>query len=289
MKKMSNFLLFFCFTSLVYAQKSDFEKPITFDTLIGTLPSLIRCNDRPYIVTSNIEVPPDRTVTIEPGTVLLFRNFSGLHVRGRLIARGTPEKPIVFTSEFDRQYNPSSTRNANPFDWDGIYMTLNSLGTQFTHVVIAYSVYCITSESKFIRLDPLTVIDNGKSVITIDQQEYPLTDTLFTYTLDNVDISDKKLNLFRDPVAKKRTIFRILGSTLMLGGAVGGIYYAVELNKDSKTLQNLSETDFVNLNTHTNADWKKNNENVNNDKWFIGGSSFVLLGGLAFFTWTFTF
>jgi len=286
---MQYFLLFFCISSLVYAQKSDNQQKIAFDTLIGTLPSLLRYNERPYIVTSNIEVPPDRTVTIEPGTVLLFKNFSGLHIRGRLIARGTPDKPIVFTSEYDRRYNPSSNRDANPFDWDGIYMTFNSLGTQFTHVVIAYSVYCITSESKFIRLDPLTVIDNGKSVITIDQHEYPLTDTLFTYTLDNLDISDKGINLLRDPLAKKRTVFRILGTTLMLGGAAGGIYYALELNKDSKNLQNLSEPDFVNLNTHTNADWEKNNENVNNDKWYIGASSLVLLSGLAFFTWTFTF
>src|SRR5512133_378274 len=289
MKKMQYFLLFFCISSLVYAQKSDSQKLISFDTLIGTLPSLIRYSEKPYIVTSNIEVPPDRTVTIEPGTVLLFKNFAGLHIPGRLIARGTTEKPIVFTSAYDRQYNTSSARDANPFDWDGIYITLNSLGTQFTHVTIAYSVYCITSESKFIRLDPLTVIDNGKSVITIDQLEYPLTDTLFTYTLDNYDISGKSINLLKDPIAKKRTIFRILGTTLMLGGAAGGIYYAVELNKDSKSLQNMSESDFVNLNAHTSTDWKKKNENVNNDKLFIGGSSLVLLGGLAFFTWTFTF
>lgn len=286
---MQYFLLFFCISSMVYAQNSDSQKSGSFDTLIGTLPSLIRYSERPYLVTSNIEVPPDRTVTIEPGTVLLFKNFSGLHIRGRLIARGTAEKPIVFTSEYDRQYNPSSAREANPFDWDGIYLTLNSLGTQLTHVTIAYSVYCITSESKFIRLDPLTVIDNGKSIITIDQQEYPLTDTLFTYTLDNYDISGKVINLFKDPIAKKRTVFRILGTTLMLGGAATGIYYALELNKDSKDLQNLSKTNFVNLNTHTSADWKKYNENVKNDKWFIGGSSLVLLGGLAFFTWTFTF
>jgi hypothetical protein len=289
MKKMSYFLLFFCITSLVYAQKSDIRKAVSFDTLIGTLPSLLRYSERPYLVTSNIEVPPDKTVTIEPGAVLLFKNFSGLHIRGRLIARGTPEKPIVFTSEYDRRYNPSSARDANPFDWDGIYMTLNSLGTQFTHVTIAYSVYCITSESKFIRLDPLTVIDNGKSVITIDQQEYPITDTLFTYTLDNYDISGKGINLFSDPIAKKRIVFRILGTTLMISSAAGAIYYAVELNKDYKKQQSLSKTDFDNLNSHASSDWNKNNGNVNNDKWFIGGSSLVLLGGLALFTWTFTF
>jgi hypothetical protein len=289
MKKMSNFLLFFCISLLVYAHNSEPQQSGSFDTLIGMLPSLIRYSERPYLVTSNIEVPPDRTVTIEPGTVLLFKNFSGLHVRGRLIARGTPEKPIVFTSEYDRRYNPSSSRDANPFDWDGIYMTLNSLGSQLTHVTISYSVYCITSESKFIRLEPLTVIDNGKSVIMIDQQEYPLTDTLFTYVLDNYDISKVKINLFKDPIAKKRTIFRMLGTTLMLGGVGSGIYYAIELNKDSKSLQDLSGTNFVNLNLHTSADWKNKNEKVNNDKWFIGGSSLVLLGGLAFFSWTFTF
>jgi hypothetical protein len=65
----------------------------------------------PYIVTSTIQVYGTATdlvtLTIEPGVEVRFNNYVALNVgynsnRGALIAKGTPENPIVFTRNDSR-------------------------------------------------------------------------------------------------------------------------------------------------------------------------------------------
>ena len=55
-------------------------------------------NDKTYIVTSNVGVAPDATLTIEPGTDVLFNGEYSLNVGGQLIADGTEAAPIRFLS-----------------------------------------------------------------------------------------------------------------------------------------------------------------------------------------------
>jgi hypothetical protein len=52
----------------------------------------------PYIVVDTVEVQQNITLTIEPGVVVKFNDGRGLLVDGELIARGTSNSPIVFTS-----------------------------------------------------------------------------------------------------------------------------------------------------------------------------------------------
>ena len=53
--------------------------------------------DHTYLVNDNIGVMEGATLTIEPGTRLEFMEGMGLSSFGKLVAKGTPEKPIVFT------------------------------------------------------------------------------------------------------------------------------------------------------------------------------------------------
>lgn len=59
-----------------------------------------------YIVTKTLAVPDGRTLTIEPGTVIKFKDKTGLRVSsgGHLIAEGKPGKMITFTKA-DLLYN----------------------------------------------------------------------------------------------------------------------------------------------------------------------------------------
>ena len=50
-----------------------------------------------YIVTTPLLVPSNLTLTINPGTILKFKDNSGLKCSGKLIARGTTDSLIVFT------------------------------------------------------------------------------------------------------------------------------------------------------------------------------------------------
>lgn len=54
-------------------------------------------SDKTWYVTENIGIPQGVTMTIEPGTRLEFAKGMGLSSSGRLIANGTPEKPIILT------------------------------------------------------------------------------------------------------------------------------------------------------------------------------------------------
>ncbi len=53
--------------------------------------------DHVYYVNENLAILEGATLTIEPGTRLEFAEEKGLSSLGKLVAKGTPEKPIVFT------------------------------------------------------------------------------------------------------------------------------------------------------------------------------------------------
>ena len=73
----------------------------------------------PYLVTGSIVVFPNRTLTIEPGVEVIVTadntfntgNFIYLEVRGSLVANGTGNAPIVFTS---------TDTTTGFYNWEGI-------------------------------------------------------------------------------------------------------------------------------------------------------------------------
>jgi hypothetical protein len=234
-------------------------EPQPHDTLAGPLPALIKAQKTPYIVIANIEVPPQKTVTIEPGVIFLFKNFSGLHIRGRLIARATADRPIVFTSEFDKSCNDESSREPNPYDWDGIYMTYDALGSQLAHCEIRYSVYGLISDTKLIRLDPVTFKDNGKSIIVIENEEISVSETPFRHVLDQNDsgLVKNAVEFVQDPLQSKRTAYRVGSSLTVLGGIGVSAVFGYQWYKSFVKCKNLSSEEFGNLNRDNgNSLWK---------------------------------
>ena len=65
----------------------------------------------PYTVTETVEVAEEVTLNVESGVKVLFNENAGLIVSGQLIAIGTQEETIDFTS---------SKEAPSPADWDGI-------------------------------------------------------------------------------------------------------------------------------------------------------------------------
>jgi hypothetical protein len=78
-----------------------------FTELAGELPQEIRADKSPYLVRADIFVTTGKTVRIEPGTVFLFNNFTGLHVQGVLTVKGTAARPVIFSSAHDRALQPT--------------------------------------------------------------------------------------------------------------------------------------------------------------------------------------
>ncbi len=268
------------------------KKAVEFESISGPLPKTVKAKDTPYLVVSDIEVPPDRIVTIEPGTVFLFKNFAGLHVQGRLIAEGTKVKPIVFTSEYDRSFNPSSKQYPNPYDWNGMYIHSDGLGTRLSFCKILYSVYGIVSETKFIRIDPCLFKNNGRSDLVIEGTEHKIQKGPYRYVLSKKDatIDGVPVNLLKDPLAPRRNIVRYTSLAAILGGCAATAFQALEYRDSQERLESLSDKDdFENLQKHTSEDWEVAQENRNFDILLGGAGLGVGLLGIIGFVWTFTF
>lgn len=71
--------------------------------------------DHVYLVNENIAIMKGATLTIEPGTRLEFMEGVGLSSSGKLVAKGTPEKPIVFTGHHGVPWG-GIRLNSNPRD-----------------------------------------------------------------------------------------------------------------------------------------------------------------------------
>lgn len=100
----------------------------------------------PYLVTGSMVVFPNRTLTIEPGVEVIVSadytfntgNFIYLEVRGTLIANGTSNAPIVFTS---------SDTTTGFYNWEGIRIKGSQGGTvQMNHFELHNTWYGIYND-----------------------------------------------------------------------------------------------------------------------------------------------
>lgn len=88
----------------------------------------------PYRVNGQYQIDRDAVVTIEPGVEIQFEEASGLAVapngKARLLARGSAERPIRFTS---------ATASPAAGDWDGITFFAGAAGSVLEHVVVEHA------------------------------------------------------------------------------------------------------------------------------------------------------
>ncbi len=262
-----------------------------YDTIAGDLPAVVAAGERPYLVAGDIYVPPGRTVTIQAGAVFLFRNFTGLQVQGKLIAKGNGAKPVVFTSENDRQYNRHESVDAAPYDWNGVHIHKDGIGTEMEHCAILYSVDGLVADTRFIRLSPCTFLNNGRASLTIEGIEHEVGEEPYEYSLAVKDakLDGVALSVLSDPLAPPRNILRYSGIALAVGGAALGIVFSSNFNESSKDLDGLSSTDASNLADHTSGDWAKaRSEKRKSLAGMLAGWGIMVLGGVGL-TVSFTF
>ena len=105
----------------VYLYYQDLRTDRTFDG-----PGML--NGRPFIIES-VSVYEGMALTITPGTTLRFIPDASFDVSGHLTAQGTPNQPIVFTS------NEASPQ---PGDWAGISFSYSS-HTSLSHCEVGYA------------------------------------------------------------------------------------------------------------------------------------------------------
>lgn len=147
----------------------------------------------PYIVTGNIIVDEDTTLTINPGTTIRFNSGLELTVRGTLITRGTSGNLITFTS------NQISGADG---DWTGIKFEDTSVdatlsGTSYVsgsiiqYAVIEYADNGIDLNRAYPLIDNSIIRFNHRGIY----MERSAGDNDFTVTITNNSIVDNGLLL----------------------------------------------------------------------------------------------
>jgi hypothetical protein len=253
--------------------------------IAGSLPDTVKARTMPYLVVGDIEVPVNKTVTIEKGVVFLFKTFTGMHVLGKLNAQGTSEAPIIFTSENDSLSGAETSLHAVAYDWNGIYFHECAVGSKMSFCTVKYSVYGIVSETKYIKLSPVNFSFNGKSDLVIEGKKQAVTDQPFLYN----NFSE----ILIDPLAYRRTTLRYAGIAVAIMAGAGTVYYAVQWNKAQTYLSSISKDDPPNVPPPTyqknKPDWKNAQTKRNNFINYTVVSGTLAMLGMIGVGWSFTF
>ena len=265
---------------------------LAFTELAGDLPNEVTAANSPYLVVADIFVPTGKTVRIAPGTVFLFNNFTGLHIQGVLTAHGSVANPIIFTSANDHTYSKKDDRNPTPYDWNGIYIQKDGMGTEMEHFKVLYSVKGIVSETKFINLKSGVFKENGRSHCTIEGAEQKVVaGKPFSHavSLKDATIDGVPIKILKDPQADKRNTLRYGGLAFLVGGMALGGYYGIEYRDSRSEFEEFQSSDTSNILYNSKEDWKAARLKRNRDlAGALAGAVLALVGSVGFI-WTFTF
>ena len=173
-------LAFFCVNSLVATPVSGIE---VSDIQTGRW----GLENSPYIVTGNINIPANSTLTIEPGVVVKFAGYYNIQVQGTLQAVGNVGKRIVFTSAHDKEFGitrQSTTILPTNTDWAGIDFAASSKNqSKLNYCIIRYSDKAISASAASPELINVIIADckaknlqiNGRSVEILEGGEKDYT------------------------------------------------------------------------------------------------------------------
>lgn len=130
-----------------------------------------------YIVSRSLAIPQGVTLTIEPGTILKFKQGTGISSAGSISAVGTSENPIIFTSSENGLVSFEGIKFDNS-DHTFKYMIVENLSCDYMFSISSYSTgikptisdcvirncdysYLLHSYHGF-SIDKCNVYDNGK-------------------------------------------------------------------------------------------------------------------------------
>lgn len=116
--------------------------------------------DKPYVIYDSLVVQQGATLTLVPGTTLMFHDKCGLTVRGRVDAQGTLEEPVTLRGDRTDHMFDYLLYDNTPSRWEGIHIESGSFGNRFVNCDIHSACYGIVCDSTSI-LQPCVEIENS--------------------------------------------------------------------------------------------------------------------------------
>jgi parallel beta-helix repeat protein len=115
--------------------------------------------DSPFVVSKNVTVSSNATLTIEPGVEVRFGGNFSIIVRGRLNASGTPDKMITFTSN---KYNSTKA------DWGTIILLNRTIQSTLAYCSVEYATNGITIRNASAEIQNCEITNNLQNGVTIE-------------------------------------------------------------------------------------------------------------------------
>ena len=139
----------------------------TRPSLCGTISqdTTLRLANSPYIVSCDVTVSSGVALTIQPGVVLKFQQYTGLNINGTLQAQGSSASPIVFTSWRDDSYAGDTNgvgvdSTPQPGDWYGLQVLETGVLTA-RHTVVGYANYGIYTTNGQVSIRQSSIVNNS--------------------------------------------------------------------------------------------------------------------------------
>jgi hypothetical protein len=229
--------------TLLYGRIMFVKPAVMAAAMLSMVVNSITAAGERQLVTSPIIVQAGDTLTIHAGRELLFMNFTGVTVKqgGRLIATGTKERPITFTSAND------TAGTGAAFDWDGIEVESGGEAA-LSYCLIANSTVGVTAaDSGGVTLSQCIFSSNGQWHLSIAGVIQHIGDDMRPndYPFSQSDNSPAELALptpevtaTPDLLPKAKKSRRTLTGWLMSGGGVAaaavGVAYIVQASNHTK-------------------------------------------------------
>lgn len=135
----------------------------------------------PYVIRNDMHVGVDSRLEIDPGVIIKFHNSTSARivVGGAMIAEGTPDERIYFTSLRDDSKggdtnNDGAITSPAPGDWGSIEFVASAISDEnvMKHVTVRYarghsSFYPVTINNTFVHMENVMLELLGESAIGI--------------------------------------------------------------------------------------------------------------------------
>ncbi len=147
-----------------FREGTPLTSPTTDVTLVPVNP--------PYIITEDYVIPEGVTVTVSEGTEIMVAGLNWIDVQGKIIAHGTAENPVIFTSA-----------NTAPDlgQWRGIKLHNPNENSEFDHCIFTYGAYFETDTLSERGRDA----QNYKGMLAINNSSPRITGCIVTQNQNN--------------------------------------------------------------------------------------------------------
>lgn len=141
----------------------------------GILTGTLRAENGPYLVTKDILVPSDDSLTIEPGSIIMFSTNTRFTIEGHLISRGEIMNTIRFTASYPDTFAGS---------WSGIFFEGKTATGEIRNSMIQFAECGITCrEASAININDNIIAYTSHAGIVCQLGAAPkITDNLVQYT-----------------------------------------------------------------------------------------------------------